>query len=274
MKDLAIRISSALIGLLLFFIVIFADRPVLDIALGAVILFMLFELFNAFKFGITLMLLGLLGSAALLLSFSCASYFVLQFILVIYIAALAMVAVFGHNKISITDIFTMLFCTLYITFFTSFVSRIREIGDYGLSYVLLIFGCAWFSDTGAYFAGRFFGKHKLVPQISPKKTVEGSIGGIVTAAFGITLVGIFSQLIAGSSPNYLLLVPIGVVGSCLAQLGDLVASLIKRTCGVKDFGNVIPGHGGVLDRFDSVILVSPFIYFVCTYCISIGLPVF
>ncbi len=275
MKDIIIRISSALVGLILFFIVIFADQLVLDIALGAVILFMLFELFNAFKFGILLTVSGLVGSLILLLTFSYADYHLLMFVLMIYIAALAIISVLGHNRISIIDVFTMLFCTLYITFFTSFIGRIREINDYyGIYYMLLIFGSAWLSDTGAYFAGKFFGKHKLIPQISPKKTVEGSIGGIVVATVGCILIGLSAQLISYASPKYILIVPIGIVGSCFAQIGDLVASLIKRTCGVKDFGNIMPGHGGVLDRFDSVILVSPFVYFVCTYCISVGFPIF
>ena len=274
MKDAAIRIASATVGLVLFFIVIFAKQLVLDIALGAVILFMLFELFNAFKFGFLLTVSGLAGSLVLLITFSFASYDMLLFVIMVYMVILAIIPVLGHNKVSVIDIFTLFFCTLYITFFTSFIGRIREINDYGIYYMLLIFGCAWLSDTGAYFVGKFFGKHKLIPQISPKKTVEGSIGGIFTATIGCVLIALTAQFASGASPKYMLIIPMGIIGSCLGQFGDLLASLIKRTCGVKDFGNIMPGHGGVLDRFDSVILVSPFVYFVCTYCISIGFPIF
>lgn len=141
----------------------------------------------------------------------------------------------------------------------------------GLYYLFLIFICAWMTDTGAYFSGRFFGKHKLAPSISPKKTVEGSVGGIICAMLGCIVLGLVATYINEASPNYWLLALVGLIGSCLAQLGDLIASLIKRTCGVKDFGNIMPGHGGALDRFDSVIMVSPFIYYLCLFMMEGGM---
>lgn len=275
MKDVIIRISTAMIGLILFFIVIFADQLVLNIALGVIVLAMLFELFNAFKFGFTLTCAGLIGSVILQIACQYSDYNILIFVIMLYVAAVAVLAVIGHNKLSIIDVFTMFFCTLYITFFTLFIGKIREISTtYGIYYMLLIFGSAWLSDTGAYFVGKFFGKRKLVPQISPKKTVEGSIGGVVVATIGCVIISIIAQFFSGASPKYLLIVPIAIIGSCLGQIGDLLASLIKRTCGVKDFGNIMPGHGGVLDRFDSVLLVSPFVYFLCIYCASISFPIF
>lgn len=132
----------------------------------------------------------------------------------------------------------------------------RDLGDDGPSYVVLALMCAWLSDTGGYFAGRFLGKHKLYEAVSPKKTVEGSVGGLVAAALG-AVVAHFSflpslPLVAG--------VAVAVVAAALGQAGDLGESLIKRATGVKDSGAIIPGHGGILDRVDALLCTAPVIY--------------
>ena len=118
--------------------------------------------------------------------------------------------------------------------------------------------CAWGSDTGAYLVGRKIGKHKLAPALSPHKSIEGSIGGMLSAAI---LCGLYCWL---SGKLDLKLIPafclIGAIGSIFGQLGDLAASSIKRYTGIKDYGNIMPGHGGVLDRFDSVLFTLPIIY--------------
>ncbi len=129
--------------------------------------------------------------------------------------------------------------------------------------VYLLF-CAWFGDSGAYFVGTFFGKHKLCPKISPKKTVEGFIGGIVTVGVVVAVQCLVYNLVLPTDVkmNYAVLIPVGMVASGIGVLGDLSASVIKRQYDVKDFGNLMPGHGGVLDRFDSVLFVAPFLYVV------------
>jgi phosphatidate cytidylyltransferase len=140
--------------------------------------------------------------------------------------------------------------------------------NHGMFYVLIAVLAAWLADVGAFFAGTFFGKHKLCPEISPKKTVEGAIGGLLFNVLCMVLFGvIFSQVYYGgqTSVNYLSLVIIGSFGTLVSMLGDLSFSLIKRSCHIKDFGQVIPGHGGVLDRFDSVIFTAPFVYLVVLY---------
>ena len=132
-------------------------------------------------------------------------------------------------------------------------------------YLVFTFMGAWVSDSGAYFVGTFFGKHKLCPSISPKKTVEGLIGGAVTNALAFAALALFAN-------NYLLDIKlrisvfaiIGVICCILGLLGDLTASLIKRECGIKDYGNIMPGHGGAMDRFDSVVYIAPFMLFVLT----------
>ena len=129
----------------------------------------------------------------------------------------------------------------------------------------MIFVAAWMTDTMAYFTGRLLGKHKLCPEISPKKTVEGSIGGIVFCALSFLLYGFIVHKISGLTPNYIMLFLSGVVLSAVSQIGDLAASLIKREHGVKDYGKLMPGHGGVMDRFDSILAVSPILLVLCGF---------
>lgn len=143
--------------------------------------------------------------------------------------------------------------------------RYSECGkDLGIFMLLYLLFCAWFGDSGAYFAGTFFGKHKLCPNISPKKTYEGLVGGFVTVGIVTTiLLVVYNNFILGEQQlSYAVLIPLSMVASLVGVVGDLSASVIKREYSVKDFGNIMPGHGGVLDRFDSVILVAPFLYVV------------
>ena len=123
--------------------------------------------------------------------------------------------------------------------------------------VVLPFVISMLSDTGAYFAGKFLGKHKLAPVISPKKTVEGLLGGFVSAVSCMLLYGLILQLACGLQVNYWFALVYGLLGSAAGVFGDLCFSAIKRQVDIKDYGNLIPGHGGVLDRFDSVVIVAP-----------------
>ena len=129
----------------------------------------------------------------------------------------------------------------------------------GRFYILIPFVLAFLSDTGAYFAGLRFGKHKLAPVISPKKTVEGVAGGVVGAVVGMVIYCLVLQLGFGFKVNYLFAVLYGILGSGAGVFGDLCFSVIKRQTGIKDYGNLFPGHGGVLDRFDSNIVVAPLV---------------
>lgn len=137
----------------------------------------------------------------------------------------------------------------------------------GIYFILFLLFSAWFGDSGAYFVGTFFGKHKLCPNVSPKKTVEGLVGGIVSVGVFIFLETLVFNLFIFKDfqINYISVVIIGMLASALGVLGDLSASVIKREFDVKDFGNIMPGHGGVIDRFDSVLFVAPFVYIVYQY---------
>ena len=129
--------------------------------------------------------------------------------------------------------------------------------EYGRHLIFIPFILAFMSDTGAYFAGYFFGKHKLAPVISPKKTVEGVVGGVLGAMVGMVIYTFIMQVAFSFTVNYLFALIYGLVGSLAAVFGDLCFSVIKRQTGIKDYGNLIPGHGGILDRFDSMMIVGP-----------------
>jgi len=129
---------------------------------------------------------------------------------------------------------------------------------------LLPFVGAWVSDTFAYFTGRLLGRHKLIPEVSPKKTVEGCIGGIVFAIIAMLVFGLVIDLFFEPiGVNYTVLGLMGLILSIISQVGDLIASIIKREEGVKDYGNILPGHGGITDRFDSVYTVAMLGFVVC-----------
>lgn len=150
----------------------------------------------------------------------------------------------------------VLFGAIIIPCFLSAFLRMEMSMDTRLMFALPLL-YSFCSDAGGYFAGRLFGKHKLAPNLSPKKTVEGAIGAIVFAVVGGFVFALVAQYCFGMSPNYLVLALIGIPLSITAQFGDLVFSYIKRQFGIKDYGKVFVGHGGVLDRFDSVMFVAP-----------------
>ena len=131
--------------------------------------------------------------------------------------------------------------------------------------VILPFVIAWLTDTGAYFAGSIFGRHKLALHISPKKTVEGAVGGIVTDMLILLVACIIFNKVTDYSANTLLLVGVTPVLAFAGMMGDLIFSYIKRDCGIKDYGKIMPGHGGILDRFDSVIAVAPLMYIIVSH---------
>lgn len=165
--------------------------------------------------------------------------------------------VFTYPRITPSLVFASAVLPIYSGVFLSTIYLIREINAY---WVWLIFAGAWGSDIFAYFVGKAMGKHKLVPLLSPSKTREGAIGGVlggaivgVTYWYVLTLLGIYAQ-------HPVTFAVICMVLAVFSQLGDLCASAIKRHMSIKDFGKLIPGHGGIMDRFDSVLIVAPILY--------------
>lgn len=175
-------------------------------------------------------------------------------------------AMFKHKTIKPTEATYAFAMTVAITYcFWSMAAVFNSKDGHGLFYLLLVFVAAWTCDTGAYFSGYFFGKHKMAPEISPKKTVEGAIGGVIFAAVCMWISCIIFKAVTGQTANALLLVAISPLLSVAGMIGDLIASYIKRDCGIKDYGNIMPGHGGVLDRFDSVMTVVPILYLIISH---------
>ena len=190
------------------------------------------------------------------------------FLLMIMILMCTML--FGHKTITFVDVSSCGAAVFVIPTALSCIISTRYFYEGYLPGVFLIvylLFCAWFGDSGAYFVGTFLGKHKLCPDISPKKTVEGFIGGVITVGVVVTVQCLVYNLILPSTikMNYAVMIPIGMAASVVGVLGDLSASVIKRQYDVKDFGNLMPGHGGILDRFDSVLFVAPFIFVVFSY---------
>ncbi len=167
-----------------------------------------------------------------------------------------------------SDFFFSFIIPLTYTMFVHF--RDKNSLFVGLSYVMISMSAAWLTDTGAYFVGVNFGKHKLCPEISPKKTVEGAVGGIVISIISLMLICWGLQSLAGYfghtvKVNYIYILIFSPILSIISMVGDLAASVIKRQHGIKDFGNIMPGHGGIVDRFDSVLLVLPAVYIISKF---------
>ena len=186
-----------------------------------------------------------------------------------FLLVLFLIMLYDHKNVKFQEISLMTFVAFLIPISLSTVFFLHKMGKHGLFYVILAFLIPWISDAGAYFVGSALGKHKMAPNISPKKSWEGFFGGIVAAIVSVLVVGFgypwAESLLNGSADfmvNIWLLVVVAIVGSVLGVIGDFSASLLKRQCEVKDFGSILPGHGGILDRFDSMLFAAPFLYFV------------
>ncbi len=181
----------------------------------------------------------------------------------LYVLALVLLTIRYHDVVTIDKVGMVFLLSVLVSISLSCLSYLRTTGERdsdGLFYVFLALLTAWMADTGAYFVGTFFGKHKLCPRISPKKTVEGLLGGIAISIIISLLAGLVyeSAVLKGTAHvSYGEIFVLALVCAPLSVIGDLFASIIKRRCGVKDFGNFFPGHGGMMDRFDSLLFVLP-----------------
>ncbi len=209
--------------------------------------------------------LGIMGYIA-----AVAYYFLLRFkmtdlivmLVIAFLIIIMAIYVFAYPKYRSEQVMLAFFGLFYVAFMLSYVYQIRMLPQ-GAYLVWLVFICSWGSDTCAYCVGMLFGKHKMAPKLSPKKSVEGAVGGVVGAALlGAAYAAILNRfVIVGAEVNVILYAAIGAVGALISMIGDLAASAIKRNHDIKDYGNLIPGHGGILDRFDSVIFTAPIIYY-------------
>lgn len=178
--------------------------------------------------------------------------------LTVYFVALSAELIHSNGSLPFSDISMSVFASVIIPVLLCAIVRLIKM-DNGRFLVLVPFIIAFISDSGAYFSGRAFGRRKLAPIISPKKTVEGAIGGIASSATAMLIYVLILRFGFQFEVNYLFAILYGVLGALASILGDLFFSVIKRQVKLKDYGNVLPGHGGILDRFDSMVVVAPLV---------------
>ncbi len=194
-------------------------------------------------------------------------------IMIMALIALMFAYVFTFPKYHANQVMSTYFSLIYAPVMLSFVFLTRQLEN-GIYLVWMIFINSWISDTCAYLVGVMIGKHKLAPVLSPKKSIEGSVGGIVGSALVGALFGYFMDVTLETQQLVLILPIVGGVGSVISQVGDLAASAVKRNFEIKDYGKLIPGHGGIMDRFDSVIFTAPITYFLIMILLEIGQTAF
>jgi len=261
------RIISAVVAIIIAAIILLLhDTFVFYLAIALLTIIMLFEIFSAQKclqFKTTTIICFIFAGAMPFFFYENLTDYRYLF-LTTCIVAIFFTFILEHKTLMFEKLCVMITSSVLITLSMNALIQIKFTDkQHGLFLLILSLCGAWLADSGAYFAGTFFGKHKLCPSISPKKTVEGLIGGTITNAFLFILIGfIYSKVQASNDViitfNYVYLAILGMVCSLLGLLGDLSASLLKRQCQIKDYGNIMPGHGGILDRFDSVLFVVPF----------------
>jgi phosphatidate cytidylyltransferase len=268
------RIISGIIGFALLLAVVFLGKISLSISAFLLCVIGLHEFYNALHKGgykpvrpigylwsIFILIIGLNIKKIGSFNISDNSLTLLTVILFVTIVVLFSVIIFSNNKYNIIDISLTIFGVFYIVFMFSFIVLTRNL-DNGNLFIWLVFIGAFATDTFAYFTGKALGRTKILPVISSKKTLEGSIGGIVGCIIVSLLYGIFvNRYITVSLYHFII---IGALSGFVSQIGDWSASSIKRFVDVKDYGNVMPGHGGVLDRFDSILFIAPLVYFYIT----------
>lgn len=186
-------------------------------------------------------------------------------VMITYLLAILAVYVFRFPEYKDKEIMAAFMAFFYVSVMLSYIFRIRQMRHGGI-FVVLVFLCSWGNDTLAYCVGVLFGKHKMSPVLSPKKSIEGLFGGIIGAGLLGALYGLFLNRFVEPLDNaYIYLFIICALGAIPAVIGDLAASAIKRNNDIKDYGKLIPGHGGVLDRFDSMIFTAPIIYYLVRF---------
>lgn len=181
-------------------------------------------------------------------------------VLLLALILLMFVYVFTFPRFTANQVMAAYFSLIYAPVMLSFIFLTRQL-THGIYLVWMAFISSWVSDTCAYLVGVMIGKHKLAPVLSPKKSIEGAVGGIVGAALIGALFGRYLDGALGLDGMAVVLAVVGGAGSVISQVGDLAASAIKRNHDIKDYGKLIPGHGGIMDRFDSVIFTAPITYF-------------
>ena len=260
------KIKRFISGMILFLavavILIFGNSTAVNLTISAVAIIAINEYFNSLskKYKVERWIGNILAILLAFINVLPKEILILMF--PIGIALLFFKVIITEMKTNFVDIAITGFGIIYIIGFIVFIPLIY-MSEHGKLLIWYLAISAWGTDTFAYLVGIKFGKHKLTP-ISPKKSIEGSIGGIVGSTLIAIIYTYFINKICNAGISYLAITGIGVALSVLAQIGDLAASSIKRYVDIKDFGKIIPGHGGMLDRIDSILFIAPFAYFLLT----------
>lgn len=254
------RIITAIVALVLFVPVVYMGSWILELVVAGIGIIALFELFRM-KGNKIISIEGLISILALLVLLFphhvikiMPEHFTTQNMFYLFVLLLLVCTVFSKNNFTFDDVAVAVLGTMYIGYGFRFLLLTRQSG---LDLLLFVLFVVWSTDIGAYLIGRKLGKHKLAPSISPNKTIEGALGGI---AMAIIVAFIYLSYYPQMNSTIWMLV-LTIVLSIAGQLGDLVESALKRYYDVKDSGKLLPGHGGILDRFDSLLFVLPILYF-------------
>ena len=267
------RIITSIISIcILLPILFFSDTVVLPTAVAIMTIIALFEMYRCLGqeknlyLSIPAYLFAIISPFALRFLNEGGIYAVIAFASgTSYLIYLFFVSVILKGRIKFAKIAEIFTVSVYILAAFNSIIYIRDIENSGKFLYILIFIGAWITDIFAYFTGMLLGKHKLIPEVSPKKTVEGSIGGVVFCALSFVAYGYIVKHFFNTELNVLFLAVSAIIVSVISQMGDLIMSLIKREYGIKDYGKLFPGHGGVLDRFDSILAVSVAFAIICVF---------
>ena len=259
------RLLSGIVLVILALVFIITGNDLLLAVTGIISLIGLYELYRVFK--IEKSCAGVVGGLATIVYYCNLKF---QFIpdmmlfVIVLLVVLMFVYVFSYPKYHAEQVMAAFFGVVYVGVMLSYIYQTRMIRD-GAFLVWLIFLCSWGCDTCAYCVGMLIGKHKMSPVLSPKKSVEGAVGGVVGAALlGAIYAAVVGSHLEAENPVITYAI-ICAVGALISMVGDLAASAIKRNHNIKDYGTLIPGHGGIMDRFDSVIFTAPVIYYLSMF---------
>ncbi len=279
---MAARLITSAVGIVLCIGLMFwgeVNPVVLTIAISLVTGLMCGELLSAKKLHKKL----ILSLPSILLGISMPLLSSTEFVFIplyLFTVSVFVSAVLYHKDITADDMMFAFGGTLLVTLsmtafaytvcgesgLSPFVKSEEILNNYPSFWIVLTLAVPWMADSGAYFAGRFLGKHKLCETISPKKTIEGAVGGLISGFVASILIGfIFTGIYKDVTINFIPLIVIGLINPVISIFGDLTFSIIKRSCNVKDYGSIMPGHGGMLDRFDSIILCAPLVFLVSRF---------
>ncbi len=252
-------LSSVILFPIMAAIFIFGNTYLVDILLSGITIMSLYEFYKALKTKThPIEIIGYIAAAMI------AIIHIIAAIIPTSILILFLKIIITNMKTNIIDIAVTFFGICYIVIFIMFVSLVRENINNGKILIWFIFITAWGTDIFAYIIGKTLGKHKFT-KISPYKTIEGCIGGTIGAIILSIIYTLICNKIWGLQINYIYITLISCILSIVGQIGDLAASSIKRYTEIKDFSNLIPGHGGMLDRIDSVLFIAPFAYFLLSF---------